>query len=250
MNVLGLDIETTGLNKDTHDVLEVAVVAWNTEKARPLQFFNWLMRTTVPDNIAQITGIDQETVNTFGINCEDVYGGDAMYDLFGISGKNKWDALVAHNGRQFDIPFLVAHIRRSTDWETLAQRIETVPLIDTRYDLPPNANMVSKGRKLEDFALAHNITNPFAHRALTDVLVMLMIAQQYDLQHIVDNVLPSPMVYITYPSNFPGSFWWPEKRLFRRPVRECYFEKEKQLLVEKGFGEAGLVMHAIPEYVK
>src|SRR3990170_3993449 len=120
MNVLGLDIETTGLNKDTHDVLEVAVVAWNTEKARPLQFFNWLMRTTVPDNIAQITGIDQETVNTFGIN--------------------KWDALVAHNGRQFDIPFLVAHIRRSTDWETLAQRIETVPLIDTRYDLPPNAN--------------------------------------------------------------------------------------------------------------
>lgn len=226
MKLLGLDLETTGLDKKNDKLLEVAMVVWDTEIAAPINFYNFLFEQEVPEIITNITGITQEMSSKYG---QAGYYSlvDTLSYLLSVGG---FDAIVAHNAHRFDIPFLTHQLLNYGE-EDLAKAISDSPTIDTRYDLPVAHLLSGKKRTLDALSEVHDLDNPFPHRALTDTLLTLLVAQKYDLQKIIDEVLPSPLVYITYFTKFPGAYWWPEEKLFRMAVRDCYYEDEKASLL-------------------
>lgn len=236
MFVLGLDIETTGFLPNG-ELLEISLVAWDTDSKKPLQFWNFIVNKSVPENIEKITGITQLTSSLFGMHEH-----QALICLDGVLKLCDWKAIVAHNGIQFDIPFLVhranlifPHFSSDVTYDSFFDSLSSIQLIDTRYDLPPVLpGLAKKGRKLEDYAEAASIKNPFPHRGLTDTLVMLSILQMHDIDYILDEVVHSELGYIVSDYYFPGSYGG-NQVMWRRPLRKCFFEAERDILYKAKF---------------
>lgn len=220
MKVLGFDIETTGLDSNNDKVIELAMVLWDTEDKKPITMNSYFVYAKhVPEKIVSLTGISQDMLDNYG-----------EVPHFAISHFHKQakfaDAYIAHNGIKFDVPFMQKLFRvEGAQWVDL-------PIIDTRTDLrfPPTVS----SRKLEDIAEVYEIKNPYAHRALFDVLTMLQILSHHDIPGIIEKVTTSPFVTITA-SAYPGNgFWkWKEKKCYRRDAREIYADIEVHSLRRK-----------------
>ncbi|MCB0349423.1 MAG: hypothetical protein KDD37_11355, partial [Bdellovibrionales bacterium] len=71
MLVLGLDLETSGLNPKTDKIIEIGVVLWCTASHRPIQVYSDLIAwpdLTVSEEVTQITGITTEDTAKFGVD--------------------------------------------------------------------------------------------------------------------------------------------------------------------------------------
>jgi DNA polymerase-3 subunit epsilon len=86
---------------------------------------------------------------------------------------------VAHNA-PFDRGFLLAELDRH---QIAAPVLRGLPWIDTLHDIPFATQPDSK--KLKYLASDHGFINPFAHRAVFDVLTMLRVLSEYDLSTVV-----------------------------------------------------------------
>src|SRR5882672_2148811 len=100
MYILGLDLETTGLDVEKDQIIELGAVVWHVEERRPCLFFNALLRPTIPlpQNIIELTGITEDYLRQFSMETKSAY--NALNLLMG-----KCDYVVAHNGNNFDKPF-------------------------------------------------------------------------------------------------------------------------------------------------
>ncbi len=223
MLVLGLDLETSGLNSETDEIIEIGAVVWDVNRAKPLQFMSRLIKTGRPiePQVEQITGLTSADLERFGV---DLAGGLAELKVLSDS----CDYVVAHNGQGFDKKFL------ERAWTQFPDSLFERAWIDTMYDLPISDRIST--RKLDYLAAEHGFINPFSHRAVFDVLTMLKIMAQYSFADILQ-LHQSPLVRVVAQVSYEekdkakdlGFRWDPKQRV--------WYSEMKQIVLEQKQGE-------------
>lgn len=180
MRLLGLDFETTGLDTSTARITEMGVALWDVPTKRPLMTAGvFLHDESYPpqsDEIIRLTGITDEMLREFGSAPAENFRW-----LKGFCEKHQVRYIVAHNGENFDRPLLMSELARSGIEPGC---LSSIPWIDSRTDIPFPTEPDS--RKLNHLALDAGFINPFAHRAVFDVLTMLRILSNYDINAVVE----------------------------------------------------------------
>lgn len=186
MRLLGLDEETTGLLTSEDRVVELGICLWEVEQKRPIVTVGMFLkdddimararRPDVQEMMKRITGITPEMLEEFGTDAK-----KNLEWLVEFALKHKIDYIVAHNGENFDKPMLFAELDRHG---ILAPEFRAIPWIDTKSDIPFVTEPDS--RRLNHLAADHGFINPFAHRAIFDVLTMLRILANYDIAKVIE----------------------------------------------------------------
>lgn len=181
MVVLGIDVETTGLDTGKDRVIEIGAVVYDTKHNVPLDMYSALVLPEfegfqLPPEITDLTGIQEEWLIQYGRTFPQV----ADYLEKMLLRRYDVDYVVAHNGENFDKPIIFAELERAGLTE---HPLRTLPWIDTRTDLPHKREPES--RRLKHLALDHGFINPFEHRAVFDVMTMLRVAGQFDWEEVV-----------------------------------------------------------------
>jgi len=220
--VLGFDFETTGLVAETDRIIEVGAVLWDWDRGAPVEIFSrfcWHedngLEPEIPPFITKLTGIDGAILKQFSISTE------SALKLFISMSYAEGAVAMAHNA-PFDVGFLNAERERLGIDRGLG-----CPVIDSRVDLPLD-NDLHGSKKLVHLAASHGFLNPFAHRAIFDVLTMLKVASNYDLDEIIARS-KSPLLELTAHVSFAqkdlakkaGFQWNPDQKLWKMRLKEC-----------------------------
>jgi DNA polymerase III subunit epsilon len=180
MRVLGLDFETTGLDTSKDRITEAGIVLWEVETKRPLTalgiFYYDETYPKLSDEITRLTGITDAMLKEFG-----TAPAANLEWLEGYCQKHAVEHIIAHNGENFDKPLLQAELKRH---HIHAPFLSQLPWIDTKTDLPFATEPAS--RRLNHLALDAGFINPFAHRAVFDVLTMCRVLSNYDFNQVVE----------------------------------------------------------------
>lgn len=174
MLILGVDFETTGLDTTKDSATEAGAVLWDWEAKTPVLIYSKFVNASVPisQEITKLTGITQEMVTTYGEAESEIALN--FQDLI-----EKADYICAHNA-PFDKGVYTELCKRSNLKPT------DKLWLDTSVDVPYSEKLTGS-RKLVHLAAEHGFVNPFAHRAVTDVLTMLMILAKYDINEVIEN---------------------------------------------------------------
>jgi DNA polymerase-3 subunit epsilon len=219
---LGFDCESSGLQVKTDSIIEVGAVLWDVQRRTPVMQYSALIKGNfaVTEEITRITGITKEDTEKFGIPFQDAVRG--MGDLIRHASH-----IVAHNGTNFDRPILEAELLRHE------LPVPPHPWIDTAVDVeyPPSITV----RKLSYLACEHGFLNPFAHRAVSDVLTMMKIVGAYDEAQILKWSSSPPVTIrakVTYDDRLLASArgyrWDAERKFWIKSIKEFQLEAEMQ----------------------
>lgn len=184
MLLLGVDVETTGLDTANDRIIELGAVLWSVEEKKPLVLYSDLIFVgdrEVPAVIESLTGISDGHVKKYGMPLQYVLG------RFNYLAQQA-DFIVAHNGTNFDKPILEAEYARA------CFPFPKAPWIDTSVDVPYPEKTGT--RKLTYLAAEHGFLNPFAHRAIFDVLTMTAVLSRYDAEEVA-RISKEPSVTLT-----------------------------------------------------
>jgi len=239
MILLGLDVETSGLDPVNDRVIEIGAVLYKWDTKMPMQILSELIdpamdMTTasdqfkLPEEITAITGITDEALSDYG-----TYEKDVLIRLHGMAAHA--DYFVAHNGNAFDKLFVEESHRRHG--MTTDDRL----WLDTMVDIKYPASI--KTRNLHHLGADHMVLNPFRHRAVFDVLTMFKVMEQYDLDSIIARS-KEPMVYLQAVVSFdekekakergyhwyaPTKIWWKGQKQSDAEIEvtECGFQTRR-----------------------
>lgn len=187
MRLLGLDFETTGFSIAEDRITEIGAVLWDTETKAPLELYsvflydNEIHNRFSPDTVAmmkRVSGITPEILMEFGNKPE-----DCLEYLNAFFHLTKADAVVAHNGNNYDKPLYLSEMKRRLP-KLENEYLSSALWIDTKTDLPFEKDPES--RKLNHLAMDHGFINPFKHRAVFDVLTMMKILSNYDINKVLE----------------------------------------------------------------
>ena len=244
--VLGIDLEGmnedlvySGVNLKLDRVTEIGAVLWDFKHQKPLQILSELIDEPdclpISEEVEELTGINNQMLKDWGLK-ED----HTRIFLRNLSGLMKRaDYLMAHNGKNYDIPMLKEMFKRyNVPWQ---EKI----WIDTQTDIEYPSTV--KMRSMWALEHAHGFVNPFPHRAVTDVLSMLKIASHYDLDRMV-TLAKSPVVTLVAKLKAPNwknemdvqifnkiknkvakaKFKWnPKDKLWTKEVQKVLLDEEK-----------------------
>ncbi|MDX2469553.1 MAG: exonuclease domain-containing protein [SAR324 cluster bacterium] len=222
MFVLGIDVETTGLDSEVDFVIEIGAVLWDVEKKIPVKIFSEMILEkkdmVVSKEIAQLTGIDTETLQAFGVPATSRLFKDLDWMC------ERADYFVAHNA-PFDKGFMTKFYERN------AEVFPDKPWIDTVQDVPYPKHI--KQKNLIYLSAVHGFVNPFSHRAVTDVLSMLKLLANYDMQKIAISAQATTLEIIAKVSfaekdlaKDAGFRWKPETKQWFIQIKEPDFDKD------------------------
>lgn len=176
MLLLGIDVETTGINQETDRVIEIGAVLWDTELGQPVKLLSELVLETpdmtLPTLIEELTGISTPMLHRFGKAPSDLLFAQ-LDEMIAES-----DACVAHNA-SFDKGFMTKFYERN------GKQFPAKTWICTLNDVDYPASI--RSRSLIYLAATHGFVNPFSHRALTDVLSMFKVLSFYDIPATLEN---------------------------------------------------------------
>lgn len=219
--VLGFDFETTGLDSVNDRITEVGAVLYHWEDKTPVQLYSALVwhdekRPDLSMEVSNLTGITNAHLDDFAVPTT-----DALNALFAMAGKA--DFIMAHNA-QFDCDFMKFEaMRLGRPYQSEFKK----PIIDTTTDIEFDA-FKHKSKSLTYLAATHGFLNPFAHRALFDVMTMLNIASNYDLDQMAERAR-SPNVILTAMVSYDdrelarkhGFYWKPEVKAWQKRIKQC-----------------------------
>lgn len=184
MLILGIDMETTGLNIPTIGVTEVGMVVWDTALRAPIKLFGTLVDPG-PDVIWEPSAI---AVNNLTPELCSKHGApDERVCRQVLSWYSSADVACAHNGNVFDRPILEKWAAKyGIDYQPGKIWIDTKADLDTK---PGNAT------RLVYMAADHGFLNPFPHRAMFDVMTMFKILDRHDIDKVLE-VSKSPTLIV------------------------------------------------------
>ena len=226
MKLLGIDVETSGLEPKADRIIEIGAVIYDWDTKMPMQILSELIDPAMetpewqlPKEITEITGITLHAIDQYGGFEQDVL---RKLDLMIV----KADFLVAHNGNAFDKLFVEEAYRRHQ--MILLER----PWLDTITDIRFPDSI--KTRNLHHLGADHMVLNPFRHRAVFDVLTMFKVMEHYDLDAIIARAA-EPMVYVQALVDFANnqkakdfSFRWnPDSKRWWKALKTSDYEAEK-----------------------
>lgn len=220
MRVLGIDVETTGLEAGEDHIIEIGAVLWDTEAAKPLSMVSEtiISNKELSEEIQGITGITPEQVKP--PIAKPI--GNVLYEVECMA--HQAERYVAHNA-EFDRQFLeyAAH-HFEFPWVEL-------PWIDTITDVPYPDKITT--RKLTFLAAEHGFLILDAHRALFDVMAMLRVTSHYDWDKILW-LADSPTIKVIGKQKFEdnhlvkakGFRWDGEAKRWGKEVKKVLFDEE------------------------
>ena len=223
MYILGVDFETTGLVESQDVVTEIGAVLWDWEGKKPVMILDELI--SLPENVklnsvvVEMNGITEELLDEFGRDPREAF------DKLNKMGE-KADWVMAHNA-EFDMKFYNSSIERIGAGKVLSEKT----WLDSSVDVTYPASI--RTRKLGFLAAEHGFLNPFAHRAVFDVLTMLHVVKNYDIKEIIK--LASEQKYelkanVSYDDRQKarerGFHWDGENKNWTKTVRESKMKEE------------------------
>ena len=223
MIILGLDFETTGLLPQEDRIIEVGAVLYDWDTETPVRLLSQLVRPgrSLPPEIVALTGITDALIEAYGQDEIAVLG--YLTHLMAQA-----DFVMAHNGTEFDKLFFDASVARISLDMAGCRR----PWLDTRCDIVFPESVTT--RNLKFLAAEHGFLNPFAHRAVFDVLTMLKVARQYPIENIITRS-KEPTLYIQALVSFDekekakarGYYWCGPQKVWWRSMKQSDYEAEK-----------------------
>ncbi|SRR6266436_144178 len=234
MIVVGLDLETTGLSKVKDRPIEASATLWTTNFSRSLGSTTLLVQSDgvkISAESTEKTGITQSMVDNFGV--EPSYAFDVMTHYV-----SRAEAIVAFNGRRFDIPMYNEWARR------LSKKFPEKLVIDPFVDLPmPGQELITMCAKRKIY---YN-----AHEAGADVGAMLTLMSDFDFDVVLERA-KSPVVVVRSKQDRSQNDrvkkhkfrWNPERQIWWKAVKEI----DLNVLAAKVNNEFGLeVLDLKPE---
>ncbi len=233
MLLLGVDVETTGVDTGRDRIIEIGCVVWDTVRKAPVFVQNdYVYDLEYPKLravITALTGIRDDDLKTYGIQPSIAWRRFSRLATLA-------DYIVAHNGNAFDKVILQNEFKRANVPFPGNEWIDT--MLDIYY--PPSIQT----RKLTHLAAEHGFANPFPHRAFADVLTMFTILSKYNLGTILQKrKLPSltvvALVKPPWEDDAPdgqketdlakeqGFRWNGRKKRWEKIIKEPELEKEK-----------------------
>lgn len=179
MRVMGIDIETTGLDREKDHIVELGYVirevkggVWAPKNLSQGSFFIWEddFPDPMPPEIYAVHKISSTHLQKAGVDYTKVFG-----TLMDLLDKYSVECFIAHNGLAFDKPFLEAKDVYAKHWSDL-------PWVDTKAHVKYPVDC--KNNNLLYLAAYHGFLNPFPHDALSDVQTMMRIIQHYDFEKL------------------------------------------------------------------
>lgn len=180
MIVLGIDVESTGVDPQKDRILELGCAIWDTDLKVPIELFS----TFISDvNIEEshkpallINGIRQEWLK-HGMPLE-----KAFRDINNLMFRHGVSHVIAHNGTRFDQPIILEELRRTKFG--VSHNLAIYPWLDTMLDLPFEKEPAN--RSLISLCAEHGFVNSFPHRAVFDVLAMLKLMGNYSFEAVLE----------------------------------------------------------------
>jgi DNA polymerase III alpha subunit (gram-positive type) len=230
MKILGIDLETTGLDTNTCAITEVGMVLWDTDLRTPVKLISYLVQ--VPKEVIWSEQVLKSSVITPELCSREGYPEEKAVRQF-LAWYEQVDTICTHNGTRFDLPVL-------TSWtKKLGYDLEKKTHIDTLIDLRIPSH---QSKKLSYMALDHGIVNNFAHRAVFDVMTMLRVLDLHPLEDVL-RMARSPMLTIEAIVSYEnrelaktgGFYWKSENKKWLKDIKECELEEEQQEAIKLGF---------------
>lgn len=172
MLICGLDLETTGLDKDGDEITEIAWVIKKWRDPKPLVCKTYFTRVTkpIPEEITKLTSIRDWHLDMQAVDLKDAVG-DLIQDMMDTDCAY----IMAHNGEAFDRPFLMKKLDQGEI------RFPEYHWLDSKTD----CRWEFQSRKLSYLACEYGFLNPFPHAALFDVMTMFKCAEHFEIEDIV-----------------------------------------------------------------
>ncbi len=221
--VLGLDFETTGLDEKQDVVTEIGAVLWNWQTKMPMLIMNELVTLPkgkmIPDSVVDLNGITEEMIGEFGL--DDFTAFKKLNEMGDVA-----DYVMAHNA-EFDKKFYISSMGKIKIRPSLVDKTWIDSVSDVEY--PRNITT----RKLTHIAAEHGFVNPFAHRAVFDVLTMFSVVKNYDIEDIVRNACDEKYELRAAVSfddrqkaKDKGFYWNPQGRVWIKTIGKLKIKEE------------------------
>jgi len=234
MNLLGIDLETTGLNPDKDKIIEIGYVLWDWQRSMPLRVVNDFV---MPDSDFEVT---EEITELTGIRKDDLIGHHAgnvsqyLTDMLNEFDSDHIEYVVAHN-KDFEQSFLEPYCES----DPYLNQLFNIPWICTMNDIPYPDSIKSKS--LNYLAMEHGFINPFKHRGVFDVLTGFKVMSNYDFGNILeyrDSPLFDVVSYVPYErreeAKKAGFRWDADRKVWHYPIRKIRLES-KDSTCKKGY---------------
>ena len=208
-----LDSETTGINPDDNDTIEIAVALYDIEFAAVIMSFASLIHATINNDAEHVNRIPNDLLLKAPSH--------TLVWPTVCSIIERADVIVAHR-IEFDKQFVPASIRNLKPWAC------------SKMDMQFPKSRPERGEHLVHFALAHDVPVYSAHRAMTDVDTLVRLFQAVEkMGHDIPRMISLSMrpkarfnALVSYAdkdlAKEAGFQWDPEKKTWSR---ECFLDE-------------------------
>ncbi len=252
--ILGIDIETTGLDPKVDHITEIAWVVKEVGDPKPL-----VMRThfVLPgeDFFKSQNYISPSIEMLTKIKMRHLLAGEYLETilnaLFNDLLRYRVTHIVAHNGVNFDAPFITAKAKLipSSNIKDFIEAFANQSWIDTATDLvyPEDCRHTN----LMYVAAYFGFVNPFPHSALFDVATMLKVLDQFPFEQVAARAR-LPWVTLKAHVSFEDRDLAKKRRyswevLGGKSYKKTWVKRVKECDVEKEVEEAGFAVSRIEE---